>query len=256
MGAFSIKEIMKSTNIVLPVFLAIGLCFLAACSKSPQPPPTTTVAEPDAAAAAPTVGLVRFDSKPGSKVRIEGTSSVHDWQIEGKIIGGYIEVGPNFPVEPGQSVQPGKVEAKVDAFIPVRSLASIQKDGKPYTTKMDDVVYEKLNEPANKKIYYRLNELVLKEPAKTNGLPYVFDSKGELVVAGVTNSIAMPVNVTPLGDNKLKITGNTVVKMTDFKIQPPAPALALGIIKTGDEVKLFFEWMVAQRVEAPVATNK
>ena len=57
----------------------------------------------------------------------------------------------------------------------------------------------------------------------------------------------MPVQVTPLGDKKLKITGHTAAKMTDFKIEPPAPKIALGLIKTGDEVKLSFEWMVAQK---------
>jgi hypothetical protein len=38
--------------------------------------------------------------------------------------------------------------------------------------------------------------------------------------------------------------------MTDFKIEPPAPALALGMIKTGDDVKLIFDWTVAQRKAA------
>jgi hypothetical protein len=191
--------------------------------------------------------LTRFDARPGSKVRVEGTSSIHDWQLEGKIIGGFLEVGPNFPTEPGQTVQPGKIEGRVEAFIPVRSLSSIEKDGKPYSTKMDDVVYKTVKEPANKRIVYRLSELTLKEAPKTKDAPYVFDSKGDLVVAGVTNKISMPVNVTPLGDKKLKITGTTKVKMTDFKIEPPSPALAMGLIKTGDEVKLFFEWMVAAK---------
>jgi len=70
--------------------------------------------------------LTRLDAKPGQhKVRIEGTSSIHDWQVEGTIIAGYIEVGTNFPVQPGQEVQPGKIEARLEAFIPVRSLKSI-----------------------------------------------------------------------------------------------------------------------------------
>ena len=197
--------------------------------------------------------MTRFDSRSGSKVRIEGTSSVHDWQIEGKIIGGFLETGANFPSEPGQTVQPGKVEAHAEAFIPVRSLASIEKDGKPYSTHMDDIVYEKLHEATNKKILFHLTELVLKEPAKSKDTPYVFDSKGELVVGGVTNAISMPVNITPLGDKKLKITGSTMVKMTAFKIDPPAPSLGLGLIKTGDEVKLLIEWMVAQRAPAAAA---
>src|SRR5512138_339746 len=82
---------------------------------------------------------IRLNSKPGSlKVRIEGTSNIHDWQVEGKLIGGYMEVGQNFPLEPGKAAEPGKVDAKVEAFIPVRSLRSVEKDGSPYSTKMDD----------------------------------------------------------------------------------------------------------------------
>mgnify|MGYP000902142743 CR=1 FL=1 len=112
----------------------------------------------------------RFDSKPGTlKVRIEGTSNIHDWQVEGKLIGGYLEVGPGFPVEPGQAATPGKVQAKVEAFIPVRSMASVEKDGKPYSTKMDDIMYEKLKAQEFPRIFYRLTELTLKEPAKSKG---------------------------------------------------------------------------------------
>jgi hypothetical protein len=200
--------------------------------------------------------MTRFDARSGSKVRIEGTSTMHDWQMEGKLIGGFISVGPNFPTEPGQTVQPGKVEAHVEAFIPARSLQSLKKDGKPYSTSMDDIVYDKLKEPTNKKILYYLTELVLKEPAKSKEAPYVFDSKGDLVVAGVTNNISMPVNVLPLGDKKLKITGNTTVKMTSFGIEPPAPKLAMGAIKTGDDVKVIIDWTVAQRAAPAAAASK
>jgi hypothetical protein len=197
--------------------------------------------------------LTRFDSLPGSKMRIEGTSSIHDWQMESKLIGGYLEAGPGFPTEPAQTVKPGKVVAKVDVFIPVRSLKSIEKDGKAYSDKMDDVMYEKMLEPTNKKILYRLNELELKEPPKAPNTPYVFESKGDLVIAGVTNKISMPVNVMPLPNKKLKITGTTTVKMTQFGIQPPAPAIAMGMIKTGDDVKIIFDWLVGQKPAAPAA---
>src|SRR2546427_873200 len=107
--------------------------------------------------------MTRFDARSGSKVRIEGTSSVHDWQVEGKLIGGHLEAGPNFPTEPGQSVQPGKVDAKVEAFIPVRSLMSIEKDGRPYKATMDDTMYGKLKVENSPKIFFYLSELILKE---------------------------------------------------------------------------------------------
>ena len=43
--------------------------------------------------------------------------------------------------------------------------------------------------------------------------------------------------------------------MTSYKVDPPAPKLALGLIKTGDDVKLVFEWVLAQR-KAPAAAAK
>src|SRR5678816_4685007 len=70
--------------------------------------------------------MKKLGARPGSKLRMEGTSSLHDWTVESKIIGGFLEVGPNFPTEPGQSVQPGKVEARGTASITVRSLQSIK----------------------------------------------------------------------------------------------------------------------------------
>jgi polyisoprenoid-binding protein YceI len=207
-----------------------------------------------AALTAQAAEMTRFDAKPGSKVRMEGTSNIHDWQVEGKLIGGFMEVASNFPTEPGQSVAPGKVEAKVEAFVPVRSMSSVEKDGSPYSKPMDDIMYDKLKATEFPKINFRLTELTLKEAAKSKDAPYVFDSKGELAVAGVTNLISMPVSVLPLGEKKLKISGTVTVKMSDFKIEAPAPKIAMGMIKTGDDVKLIFEWVIAQK-KAAVAAN-
>ena len=116
-------------------------------------------------------------------------------------------------------------------------------------------MWEHMKEPENKRIVYHLTELTLKEAPKAKDAPYVFDAKGELGIAGVTNKLSMVVNVLPLGENKLKITGTTSFKMTEYKVDPPAPKIALGLIKTGDDVKLIFEWMLAQR-KLPAATAK
>ena len=52
----------------------------------------------------------------------------------------------------------------------------------------------------------------------------MFEAKGELAVAGVTNKITMPVNILPLADKeKLKVTGSITVKMTDFKVDTAGP---------------------------------
>jgi hypothetical protein len=120
-------------------------------------------------------------------------------------------------------------------------------DGKPYSDRMDDVMYEHLratNGPKDR-ITFQLAELTLKDPAKSPTTPYVFEAKGQLAVAGVTNPIVMPVNLTPLGSNRLKFEGSFPTKMTDFKITPPAPK-PLPLV-TGDEVKLTFQWIVEER---------
>lgn len=69
----------------------------------------------------------------------------------------------------------------------------------------------------------------------------------------MTNKITMPVMVTVLEENKVKFAGTITVKMTDFKIDPINISIfGIGLIKTGDEVKLFFEW-VATKKNLPAA---
>jgi hypothetical protein len=189
---------------------------------------------------------LRFYAKSGSKMRLEGTSNIHDWQVESSLIGGFIEVGSNFPIEPGQPAKPGEFAAEAEPFIIVHSLKSVEKDGKPYSDTMDQAMYGCLRATENPKVVFHLIQLTLKEPAKSRERPYLFEAKGELELAGVTNEINMPVDVLPLSGKKLKISGTSTVKLTDFEIDPATLSPSLGMIKIGDDVKLSFEWMVAQ----------
>lgn len=199
--------------------------------------------------------MTKYVARSGSKIRMEGTSNIHDWQVEGTLIGGYFEVGPNFPSEPGQAATAGKVDAHAEPFIMVRSLKSVEKDGKPYSDRMDEVMYEHLRVQESPKIAFHLTDLTLKEPAPNKDAPYGFEAKGKLVVAGVTNDVTMPVKILPLGEKRLKISGTTTLKMSDYKVEPPAPKLALGMIKTGDDVKIIFDWIVAQRTPPATAAK-
>ena len=193
-----------------------------------------------------------YAARSGSKMRIEGTANIihTSWAIESPFIAGMMEVGPNFPTEPGQAATPGKVDAKANVFIMVRSLKSVEADGSHYSDHMDEIMCEHLKEPQYKRILYRLDELTLKEAPKSQDAPYVCEAKGDLTIAGVTNKTTMTVNILPLPDKKLQVTGNTAVKMTDYKVAPVDINLLVGHIKTGDDVKLVFTWMLAQRPAA------
>lgn len=181
---------------------------------------------------------VRYDARPGSKVTLDGSSTIHDWTVTSAIIGGYMEFESNFPLDPAQPTGDLKVTPKVDVTIPVRSL----KSGKSL---MDDVMHDAMKVKDHTNIVYTLKEM--KPAERKAGDPLKFNTKGDLTVAGVTKEIAMDVTLTPAPGNKLKASGNTMVKMTDFGISPPSPKVALGFIKTADEVKIAFEWMTAKK---------
>jgi len=190
--------------------------------------------------------MTKYDAKPGSKVTIDGTSSVHDWTVESTIIGGSMELG----FDPWGSLTPGKVPAKVTATIPVRSLKS---KGKLDPKRMEEVMQETMKMQTAPRIEYRLSELVLKEAPKTATDPLQFDSKGQLSMAGVTNQISMPVTIERMEGNKLNTKGNVTLKMTAFGMKPPAPKILLGMISTGDDVKVSFEWST-QKADATTAS--
>ena len=59
------------------------------------------------AAPLPAADVIQLRSIPkGNKVRIEGTSTIHDWQVESTIIGGTAEIGAGFPLTAGAADRP------------------------------------------------------------------------------------------------------------------------------------------------------
>ena len=180
---------------------------------------------------------VRYTPVPNSsKLHMEGTSTIHDWHAETDLISGTMELDATFPDASGKSA-PSAVKPMVEVKIPVRSLKS--SGGK----RMDAVMQEHMKFEQNKMILYRVLELVPKSGGAGGGAASQFDARGALTVAGVTITNSMPVTIERVQTTRLKVTGTTALKMTAFGITPPAPDIGLGLIKTGDDVKLTFEWV-------------
>jgi polyisoprenoid-binding protein YceI len=177
---------------------------------------------------------------------VEGTSNLDTWQVESKSVAGFFEAGSEFGTPAAQKASIDPVNARAEAIIEVRSLRSIEKDGKPFSNKMDEIMYDALKASDHSRIVFRLDHLRLRSAAKVNGGSSEFEARGQLSVAGVTRELSMAVKVNSIGEKRLKMSGNTTLKMTDFQIEPPAPKIALGLIKTADEVKVSFEWVVAR----------
>ena len=167
-----------------------------------------------------------YKARPGGSVKIAGTSTVHDWTVESKLIGGLMELK-------GDLSKPGKVDASAETRISVNSIKSDKKA-------MDDIMHAALKGEEHKSIIFKLKELTAKGELK-------FEATGELTVAGVAKDVKFPVTMEKVADDQMKVTGVLDTKMTTFGIQPPAPAVAGGAIKTADEVKVTFEWLTKKQ---------
>jgi polyisoprenoid-binding protein YceI len=257
-----LKQLMKPQ--ILASALVLSLLF--ACKPKEKPAEEAAldaapaVAEPAAAPAAPAAeaapavpavaeaapatassGTVRYDAQPiGSKAKIEGTSSIHDWDMNGLVLGGFIEADAKFPES--ALTDPNAAKPKVEVFMPVRSFKS-------YAKKMDERMQEAMNETKYKRIEYKLTELKPKSAAGSTG-PLQFEAVGALTVAGTTKTITMPVSIEKAG-GKLKVTAKDIaLKMTDFGVEPPKLSiLGLGAITTGDDIKVSFEWLTAPKAQ-------
>ena len=177
-------------------------------------------------------------------VRIEGTSSIHNWQVESHLISGSAQFGPGLPVSSLSDVRPGTLDAQVSVVIPVRSLKSVDAAGNPYSDRMDEIIYDKLRAGSYSRITYTLTSLMLKEQPDDASTNFIYEATGQLSIAGRTNTITMPVSLTLAPGGIIQFAGSIAVKMSDFRISPPAPSFDGIQIKTGDEVRLSFVWWV------------
>ncbi len=158
----------------------------------------------------------RFAPATGSLVRVEGTSTLHAWKMEGAAINGTID-----------STAP-----KAIVTIPVTSIKS------PHA-KMDKLMAEALKAKEHPEIRYELTEAAI--PANPPAT-FVLKTRGKLTIAGVTRDVEMDVQGARGNDGRYVLTGQAPVKMTSFGIKPPVAMM--GTIKTGDDVKVTFRWIV------------
>jgi polyisoprenoid-binding protein YceI len=209
-------------NLILRLFtVAIGCSMLAAATSNAE-------------------DMVRYKARPGgAKVHIDGSANIHDWTMDGTIIGGWFEVPSNVTIDSSQAAIGGisgdKLAAHGEANIPVVSLQS-------GTSGMDEVMQEAMDAKDHPQIGFKLSDMTLKQPHAA-GTPFQFDTKGELTLNGVTKPITMLVTIESVEKTKLKISGGPVdINMTDYKVPPPTK---LGIFETRPNVKISFQWVVA-----------
>ena len=182
---------------------------------------------------------ITYSAKTGSLLKISGTSSVHDWEVKTRLIGGKMIWDTSFPLDPSRAKLP-KLTAppKVSVIIPVRNIES----GKQ---RMNEVMHGAMKAQKHKFARYNLTEIKVTDNKRKAGDPILFETKGTLNVNGKSVPVSMQVSIAKGKEGKLKVSGKTKLRMSQFGISPPAPKIALGLITTGDEVSVEFDWFVA-----------
>jgi polyisoprenoid-binding protein YceI len=107
---------------------------------------------------------------------------------------------------------------------------------------MDAKMYDALKTRKNPEIKYTLTEIGAVRD--TGADRFVFDTKGELTIAGTTRTLEMPMTVEILDEKRLRIGGKTAMRMSDFNV--PRPQAMGGMIKSGDRVEVAVQWVVSQ----------
>ena len=184
---------------------------------------------------------ITYSAKTGSLLKISGTSSVHDWEVKTLLIGGRMVWDSSFPIDPSKAELPKLTTTpKVSVIVPVRNIES----GKQ---RMNEVMHGAMNAQKHKFARYNLKEIKVVDKKRKAGDPIVFNTKGTLNINGKSAPVSMQISIAKREGDKLKVSGKTKLRMSQFGITPPAPKIALGLITTGDEVSVEFEWFVAPK---------
>ncbi len=160
-------------------------------------------------------------SNSTSKLIVDGTSNIHDWQINAENQQGKITT--NF--------EDGKLAAiqQLDFSVTAESL----KSGK---SGMDKNTYKALNTSKYKQIVFKLTKVNSINSSGSNS--YKVAASGNLMIAGVTKPIDITFELKTDG-SKVTLSGSKTIKMTDFGVDPPKAMF--GTITTGDAIDIKFE---------------
>ena len=163
---------------------------------------------------------------------IEGTSSLHDWQM--KVTD--MNCSTKFTID----------DRKINSiqFIEFSCIpTSIVSDNKL----MDKKTYEALKADLYSKIDFKM---IKGEITSGTGDGFNGTITGNLFIAGQTREIKFPFRVNLLGGGQILVEGKVDLKMSEFKIDPPTAMF--GTLKTGDEISIIYSF----KLDNPVTPNR
>jgi polyisoprenoid-binding protein YceI len=153
-----------------------------------------------------------------SKLVIEGTSSIHNWEME----------ADDFRAETLLKIDGNAISeiSKIEFKAPVSGL----KSGKGI---MDNKAHDALKMKKYPEIKFALNNSSNVNISGSNAT-----LTGLLTIAGKSKEVKLVVDLDVENKQKFLVSGSVPIRMSDFGIEPPTAMM--GAMKTGDEVVVKF----------------
>lgn len=187
--------------------------------------------------AAETNQWIRYTTSPQgtNRVSLTGDAISHRWRCAGEVIRGTLDVTPQFltGLQKGEATGTG---IRASLAIPVLSLKSVTKEGKPYSDFMDQQMYIALHALHHPDVIFQMTELIEKEDQGS----WIYAINGKATIAGVTQAVQFPAQFFVSSSN-LVVRGELPLKMSSFNVKPPPP--------TEDLVNISFSWTLTHEAQ-------
>lgn len=170
-----------------------------------------------------------------SKLWIEGSSNVNKFECQARSHSGFASVqqGPEITLRDAESENIEiKMTIEVKSFNCGQSRMNRDLNTALQSDRHPEIIFD----------YERSNVL------STNpGTPesYQLEVFGTLTVAGVSKEIRIEAEGIIESEDKLRVKGNKVIKMTDFSVEPPVAML--GLVRANDELNVHFDLHVIRQ---------
>ncbi|HKJ33454.1 MAG TPA: YceI family protein [Balneolales bacterium] len=178
----------------------------------------------------------RYYVQDGSKIWIDGKTTVNNFSCSSKNVNGY-----GVLVDTAQSMRTSLPttyhKTKVHVTLPVNTMDCGKK-------RMNKDMYHAMKAQKYPSIKYDLLNVKNFTKSDTSSKWFTVNTTGQLTIAGKSRVIHMTVDGHMLPDGRFHVEGQKNLDMTSFGIDPPSPFW--GLIKTKDEITVHFDLYVAQ----------
>lgn len=162
----------------------------------------------------------RMDER-NSEITVEGTSSVHDWEMKAT------EMKASIQLKISENAIADIIT--VDFSMPTEKLKS-------ENSIMDKKSWDALKSKKYNSIRFDLNRV---SGFSSNGKTFSGTASGSLFIAGKSQQVTIPFTGSVKTGNTITVAGHEKINMKDYNISPPTAML--GTLKTGEEVTVRFK---------------